>query len=294
MIRWYTPVENRTCQRDHSQMSSFFRRGLKYINRRRYGRKYIRGAINRRGGLSLVQIASRMRADPPNKRRKYNLLSSQNDDDPMVSVNKQQSSFGQRAPLSVVRFKDPSASVFDYHHYVKRIEYGRIYNNEGAVDTVSNYQISVLANTVEGWANLQAVYERYRITRLVFDAVPVHNAAYNGGSNPADMVTYGPWRGESNYTTWSDVIDDGDFVITDAGKGFSYSCTPNTNHTDTEQESGAHSSTDMTLAPWLSTTDEAVYHCGVQIMIKNAQAYNPHETRYHLFITLYMDFDNTK
>ena len=88
----------------------------------RRGRKYAKRYLGTRRGMSLLQIGSRLRMDPPWKRRKYDALSSQNDEDPSISVNRPQSGeLSVVAPLSSVRFKDPSPSVFDYHHFCTRI-----------------------------------------------------------------------------------------------------------------------------------------------------------------------------
>jgi len=60
------------------------------------------------------------------KRRKYEAMTQNEDSKSDVSMNefKSQSNGASETALSMVRFKDPSAPVFEYHHFVRRIQMG--------------------------------------------------------------------------------------------------------------------------------------------------------------------------
>lgn len=93
----------------------------------RRARKYVGNRLRR--GRSLIQTKSKARSStrvyPYSKKRSSNMAFSQNmseDDWKDLGQKPPQSGHSLQAPLSMVRFKDPASSVFDYHHITRRVQ----------------------------------------------------------------------------------------------------------------------------------------------------------------------------
>lgn len=270
----------------------------KRLSKFRRGRKYVKSYLGRRRGLSFLQIGSKLRMDPPWKRRKYDALSSQNDEDPTVSINRPQSSqLSTVAPLSSVRFKDPSSTVFDYHHYCTRIRLADLNQAAGAasyLSTVYKFQVVDLPN----WANLKAVYERYRISRMVLEAIPYHENAFVGDTAPffkKPSIYTRIYRGVgSTTTTEAEMLDSQDSVIRNAEKPFAISWTPNALEEvsmEDEIKTGDHAAPQ--LAPWLSVAKEDINHYGVEFGVRGNQLIADAIAIYQIFVTVYYDMDGS-
>lgn len=264
----------------------------------RRGRKYAKSYLGHRRGLSLLQIGSRIRTDPPWKRRKYDALSSQNDEDPSVSVNRAQSGgLSVVAPLSSVRFKDPSSSVFDYHHFCTRIRLDDLNVSSGASTyTPSTYKFQI--QSLPNWANIKTVYERYRVTRLVMDCIPYHENAFIVDTAPAfkkPTVYSRIFRGyNSASSTEVEILDSQDTVIRNCEKEFAISWTPNAlEDTNMEDDVKATDPIQPTLAPWLQVSKDTVYHYGVEFGVKSNQTLAADIPIFQVFLTVYYDMDGS-
>lgn len=260
--------------------------------RRSYVRRGVKNIVRRRGGLSLLQISSRTRMDPPWKKRRYNAISVENDADSSVSQNGVQTSHGRTAPLSVSRFSHPSATVFDYHHYVRRFQTDPITVYNGIAGSLSNVASYTSLNAVSDAADLIKIYDRYRVVRVVVEFMPVYGAG-NTNALPAEQVYYRLWRGDDQITTVQGMLNDADTEITMSNKPFTITFTPNTIFNETDEKiSGASAGKEITLAPWLTTANNDVKQYGWQVMMVNRQAYDAAYLRYSVFVTMYFDMDH--
>lgn len=261
-------------------------------------RKYAKGYLGRRRGLSFLQIGSKLRMDPPWKRRKYDALSSQNDEDPSISANRTQSGgLSAVAPLSSVRFKDPSAAVFDYHHYCTRIRLEDLNAVSGASIFQSNvykFQIQSLPN----WANLKTVYERYRVTRIVMEFLPYHESGFVVDTAPPlkkPSVYTRIYRGVGNVATnQTEILDNQDSVIRNAEKAFAISFTPNALE-DISMEDDVKATDPIVpqLSPWLPVSKDTVYHYGVETAVQSNQTLSVDLPIFMCYAIVYYDMDGS-
>jgi len=260
--------------------------------RRSYVRRGVKNIVRRRGGLSLLQISSRTRMDPPWKKRRYNAISVENDADSSVSKNGVQTSHGRVAPLSVSRFAHPSATLFDYHHYVRRFKWSDIVTASGPQGTLINTSSYVGVNNAQDAADLIKIYDRFRIVRVVVEFFPAYDGGFNA-STPNDVVYYRLWRGDDAITTVNGMLQDSDTEITTSSKPFAITFTPNTLQATTEEKvSGSNTTKDITFSPWLGTADNDIKHFGWQVMLVNGATYGDTYIRYNVFVTMYFDMDH--
>lgn len=274
---------------------SFLRKRLSKFRRpRRYAKRY----LGTRRGLSFLQIGSKLRTDPPWKRRKYDAISAQNDEDPSVSSNRSQSGgLSMVAPLSSVRFKDPSSSVFDYHHYCTRVRLGDLNIPSGAsayLSTVYKFQVSDLPN----WSNLKNVYERYRVTRLVMECIPYHEGGFIVDTAPGfkKATVYSRiYRGVGAATAnEGQMLDSQDSVIRNAEKPFAISWTPNgLEELKMEEEVGGPDAAVPVLAGWYPVAKDYINQYGVEFGVKGNQTIADAIPIFQVFLTVYYDMDGS-
>lgn len=250
-------------------------------------------------GLSLVEISSRMRSEPPWKKRKYTALSFQNDEDPSVSDNRVQSGTATVAPLSSVRFKPAPSSVFDYHHFVRKVKLNSIYTAIGAAGTVVHNIWAVKFSDILDATELAAVYGRYRITRLVFEWC----AGYDGvfpASNSGDFLACPLFyrrifrsSGVDAADTEAKMLQDPSAESSPASRGWFLSMTPNmVADQSMEQSGGVVVEPVITMAPWIDTDQRNQYHFGIETtIVQRGSAFAATEYLGDLYCQIYFDMD---
>lgn len=261
---------------------------------RRLARRYIRSKFGKRFGSSFISLSSRARVVPGQNRRKYDAMSSQNDADPSVAVNPVQSgSTAAIAPLSSVRFADPSSSIFDYHHFVRRIRCATVIMDAGAAGTVNHYQAAFTFQNIPDYAELSALYGRYRFTRVVFQFVPVYNAAFPASGFVSGVVYSRPYRGsEDIIDTEVKALNTSEVIIHTAPHEFNVSLTPNARSIDQMEEAVATTNVfNGVLAPWIDVDKYKVDHWGVECLVVNQMTLAGAVQLYNVFATVYIDCD---
>lgn len=277
-------------------------RPLRYGVRKLYrrSRKATRGYLGTR--RSFLSIGSRLRADPPWKRRKYDALSSQNDDDPSVLGDKApQSGIGKNTPLSVLRFKSPGSSVFNYHHLVRKVRLGDLSCAAGPAGTLNWTEYKVQFSDVQDNTQIRDLYGQFRMTRFVFEFLPlisstnwvpiIYSKTYRHGVDKIDNES----RALTDPET---VIQTGQSSNGGGLNGFAISMTPSVLDIDVEADnSGNLQAYRPHLSPWfLCTTDAAnTDHYGCQILVVNNTTIGAGDvkTLYNVFCTVYIDVKDT-
>lgn len=150
-----------------SRFARPYRRFRRYAKKRVYGRK----------GISFAQVKSKALSamDPPSKKRKQVFMSSQNlwseEDQKMAGVD-QQGLGPVESKLSMVRFKEPNAVLFEYHHMVRRVQLAN-QQVQGVAGTKSLFSgQSILSGLITDIATIANLYERIRLTRVRFEFTP--------------------------------------------------------------------------------------------------------------------------
>lgn len=267
----------------------------KRLSKFRRPRKYAKRYLGTRRGLSLLQIGSRIRTNPPWKRRKFDAMSSQNDEDPSVSLNRPQTGeLAGTAPLSSVRFKDPSSTVFDYHHFCTRIRCAAVTVPAEAKDHYTSQMYRFTFSGLPDSADLSQSYSRYRITRIVMEFCPVfNNIPTTLGSTYRQGVVYGRiYRGLTFVTSTEQQM----LSVQDATHWMTYephsvSWTPNAIEANEEEEAKTETGETPVLAPWIPMSKQTVYHYGYEIGVTNLSTNDTATDVYAVYATVYYDCD---
>lgn len=250
------------------------------------------------------KVLSRM--DPPafgdSKKRKI-VAMSQNDDAEMKSSSSavKQSMSVAIAPLSTVRFKDPGSNVFEYHHFVRRIQTND-FTITGATNSTTTYDLNRnWTQLVSDYAELSAIFSRYRITRMVWHFVPVITDWTQGASTTTKPMVSSWVNRHSDYnnmipSTWGDQIDDCTAQMQDAGKPFTIDYSPFIAATTDELAGGAsYIVKDGRQAPWIPVTNSAITHLGGQVIgyvTLNTGSEGVYSQKFAVFVTTYFDCDS--
>jgi len=272
-----------------------FRRAVRYAKPyRRSTRRTAKSYLKTR--RSFISLSARARSDPLGKRRKYNAISSQNDDDPAVSQNPAQSGLSAIAPLNMVRFKDPASDVFDYHHFVRRLNVGFISTAVGASGTAGYLAIATTFRGIPDHAELSALYGRFRMTRFVFEFVPTFVPGISAAGTFAPLIYTDVFRAgyEDPSNTESKMLNNPRAVRNNYGY-FQISCTPNAVKEVKMDDFAPAPITDstVTLAPWIdSTTGIDIAHYGAEILVVNTNAIVSAYAIYTCILTVYFDMDS--
>lgn len=282
-----------------------FRRPARLYRRaRRYGKKRL--------GLSFVQKGSKARYGtslattwPFSKRSASSAGMSQNmseDDWKELGRNAPQSGAGADAPLSKVRFLRPNASVFDYHHVTRRVQQSD-FTISGASGTETQYAITgTLLTFVPDYANLVAIYGRYRITRVIYQFIPIlTNWPQNGSVAKPIVLSF--VNKSSAYTSnipssFADCLDDLDAVPHDAESPFVIDYMPMPQRTEDDIETGGSTVVESATEPrWFPTGDDAIKHSGGVVIGKvtsNGGVAGLVSQQFIVYSTVYVDFDSQK
>jgi len=245
---------------------------------------------------SFISLSARARMDPVGKRRKFNAISSQNDDDPAVSENPAQSGLSAIAPLNMVRFKDPASDVFDYHHFVRRLNVGFISTAAGAAGTSGYLAIATTFRAIPDQAELSALYGRFRMTRFVFEFVPTFVPGISAAGTFAPLIYTDVFRAgfEDPSNSETKMLNNPRSVRNNYGY-FQISCTPNAVK-EVKMDDVAHAAiTDstITLAPWIdSTTGLDIEHYGAEVLVVNTNIVAQSYSIYSVILTVYFDMDS--
>jgi len=262
---------------------------------RRIARRYIRSRLGKRYGSSFLSLSSRARVIPGEKRRKFDAISSQNDADPSVAVAPEQSGHASIAPLSTVRFADPSSSVFDYHHFVRRLRLSDVDIPAGAAGAVNRFIYTFSFNDIPDRLELAALYGRYRFSRVVFEFTPMWSPIFPLGAIPGaalPLIFSRPFRGsEDPADTQTKALNCPDMIARKIDK-FAIGMTPNALVTDDMIESGATATVyNDQMAPWIDVDKYLVTHWGAEMLTVNTQAYGAGFAVYTVIATVYIDCD---
>lgn len=257
---------------------------------RRTAKRYLKGR------RSFLSIGSRARMDPLSKRRKFNAMSSQNDDDPSVASNPQESGLSAVAPLSMVRFKDPGSSVFDYHHFVRRVKLAPVGVAAGALGTALYRSYNVAFSQIADYLQLAALYGRFRFTRFIFEFVPTYVPGISSAGVPAPLLYSNVYRAgyEDPSDTELKMLNNPQAVRNNYGS-FTISCTPSAvKEEKMEDNSPAFvSDTTVTLAPWVDTTQgNSLSFFGAEVLVVNTYNVGASYDVYNVICTVYFDCDS--
>lgn len=261
---------------------------------RRLARRYIRSRVGKRFGSSFISLGSRARVIPGQNRRKYDAISSQNDSDPAVSANPVESGNGASiAPLGLVRFKDPSSTVFDYHHFVRRIRCGNIVMDSGVAGTAVHYQAAFTLANIPDYAELAALYGRYRFTRVVFSMTPIYNAATPLAGYSVPLIFSRIYRGSGDIIdTEIKALNTPEVTQHTFPAEFHISMTPNAREINRMEEAVASTNTfDGVLAPWIDVDRYKVDHWGFECLVINNHTFASVVQLYTVIATVYIDCD---
>jgi len=283
-----------------------FRRTPKLYKRfRRYGKKRL--------GLSFVQKGSKARYGtkssvtwPFSKKRTSAAAFGQNlssDDRKDMGMREQQSMSSSQAPLSMVRFKDPASNVFEYHHFVRRIDGGTL-TIAGATGAETSFSMnSTATGLISDFAALAAVFNRYRITRQVWQFMPVVTT-WDETSTTGKPLILAFVNRRADYTnsfpsSFADCLDDCTALVKDAGQPFVVDYCPNAAQTVDIIDAipVSHAVEDGKPSPWIDTQIANIQHIGGAIWCKvgfNGGAAGAVSQIYRIFCTTYFDMDNIK
>lgn len=207
-----------------------YRRARRYVKNRVYGRK----------GLNFLQVRSKIRKtmDPPSsKRRKFQELSQNlfsQDEEKKMGIESQ--TMGpQIAPLSMVRFKDISSTVFEYVHQVRRVQAATpIMTCGGAAASSGMYTCTAtMGGLIPDLASLDNVFERIRITRVQWEFSPTLNMGFTAPTATAiGLPMVGSWiptnadQALNPPTSWTDLVDEPRTKITKGNMSFTLDSLP--------------------------------------------------------------------
>jgi len=284
-----------------------FRRTSKLYRRaRRYGKKRL--------GLSFVQKGSRARYGtkssvtwPFSKKRSSSAAFSQNlaeDDWKEMGMKAPQSGGQSIAPMSMVRFKNPASAVFDYHHMVRRYQATDLIVTGATGAEIFKSLDATFAGLVSDYAAIAALYNRYRITRIVWQFIPQITSWVQSSSVSTKPSVISFVNRHSDYTaavpgTFADGLDDCECQMHDAGQPFviDYApfCMSTTDIIDAVPATVVVN--DGRPAPWIETSNEDILHIGGRVIAKvalNTGAAGVVSQQFTIFVTTYFDVDNIK
>lgn len=245
--------------------------GFRKYGKLRGGRRFKSWRRNVKPFSSFVSLSSRARVIP-SKRRKFDAISRENDEDASVSVKPPQNQNSLITSLSNVRFKDISSSVFDYHHFVRRFNGSSLSVIAGGPGTTNYSGQTFTFSQIPDYTEIAALYSRYRFTRVVIEVIPKYTpqTLYTWGSQLPPTLYHRIYRGnDSAMSTEVRALTDNDAVCHEDLKPFSISFTPSTTVDNDMKESGATSSLNVIEAPWIRTSETGVFHYGVEFLPVN-------------------------
>jgi len=248
-------------------------------------------------GLSLLQIASRARMDPPWKRRKYQAISSQNDEDPSVSNNRVQSGDAVVTALSSVRFKQPVSAVFDYHHFVRRLRLADVSTTVGVANSVVHNSWTVRLLDLNDKAAIQSLYGRYRFVRLVFEWMPAYDGGWPKQGGVPPIMYRRVYRGGDANTINTEVkaLDDPKVEVSPVDEKWAISMTPScTAENKIMDDEPVYSSNAQALfSPWLDTSKDDWVHYGCEtLLLQRGFAFGEAVYCGTMYLNVYFDCDS--
>lgn len=272
-----------------------YRRLRRYAKKRLYGRK----------GISFAQVKSKAfkSMDPPSKRRKAQFISSEN----LWSSSEEKSGGQERqglgpveSALSMVRFKEPSSTMFEYHHMVRRVQLAnfQVYGVAGTKYTFSGQ--SILSGLITDIATISNLYERIRITRIRFDFIPKILTNTVDVANTTvrcfpDVLTYIPKNAQMALGVPADydaAVDDLQSAIQPGNRAFAIDTIPLILNSETINVSSGSSTlvTEME-APWvLSTTNPNFFVGNAYFKVVSGSALQ-YSQIYSVMATTWFDVD---
>lgn len=276
-----------------------------YRRFRRYGKKRL--------GLSFVQKGSKVRYGtkpnltyPFSKKRAASAAFGNNisqDEWKELGMQPQQSMTTSSAPLSMVRFKDPASNVFEYHHFVRRIDAGS-FQLTGATNAEASFNLnSTATGLISDFASLATIFNRYRITRLVWQFIPCITTWDEVSTTGRPLVLSFVNR-RSDYTnsapsSFADALDDCTSVIQNGGTPFSVDYNPMAAATEDliDAVPVSHAVENGQPSPWIDTAIANISHIGGSVWAKvssNGGAAGSVSQTWRVYVTTYFDMDNIK
>lgn len=243
------------------------------------------------------------------KRRKLQAMSNNDDEKADVSMSssggfRPQSGGSSQTPLSMVRFKEPSSNVFEYHHFVRRVEMGAFtITGATAAEVVYDLDRSAL-QLISDFAALAAVFNRYRITRIVWNFLPQLTGWPQGTASVTKPLCLS-WLNLSSAPSlslpanFSDALDDCTSVLQDVGRPFTLDYRPMIG-ASVDEDSDVPASyiiEDARPSPWIPVTNTVIAHRGGsvfgQVALNNGAPANPSQY-FTVHVTTYFDMDMIK
>lgn len=248
-----------------------------YFRKRSYGRKKwnpyrsAKKLIRKTTGLSLLEIGSRARIEPPWKRRKYQVISSQNDEDPTVSNNRIQSGDAIVTALSSTRFKPQTSDIFDYHHFTRRVRLADVSTVAGVANSVVHNAWTLRLADLNDKAAIQSLYGRYRFVRLVFEWVPGYDGAWpmQGGVPPLMYRRIFRGGGDNAINTEVKALDDPKVEVSTVDEKWAISMTPSctSENVMVDDEPQYVQNPQPMFSPWLDTAKDDWLHYGCETLL---------------------------